>query len=62
MKMWIGEITCIVRKTVLIPANSRKEAIEILNGDRAGCESVDTIYGDERAVRVIREDKQRGIK
>lgn len=56
-RFWIGEILCIATKLVLIPATSRKEAEEILQGSRDGVEGIDVRYGSERSAKVIREDK-----
>lgn len=59
-RYWICEITCIATKTVLVPAKSRKEAMQNLKSmDRKGVEGLDVNYGGERALRVRCEDKQR---
>lgn len=59
-RYWIGEVTSHAVKTVLIRANSRKQAEQRLIGDDAGeyVEGVDVHYS-ERGRRVIREDKPR---
>jgi len=62
-RWWIGQITCIATKTLLVPAETRREAISVLNSaEREGAEAVDVHYGQERSARIIREDKAFRIK
>ena len=54
---WIGEITCIATKTVIVKGRTKKEALENLKKNcRVGVEGIDVSYGPERSVRIIRKD------
>lgn len=59
-RVWIGEIVARSVKTVLVTAETKKEANEMLKnvggegGD--GVECIDVHY-DEKSRRIVREDK-----
>jgi len=54
-KDWICEITCIATKTLIVPAENKKQALERLKSGDYG-DGIDVNYGSIRAQRVIRQD------
>ena len=56
MRDYIGEVTCIATKTIIIPANTKKEALQKLKND-IDTKGIDVNYGPIRAQRIVGMDK-----
>lgn len=56
MKTWIAEQCSRARKTILIKANSRKEAQQKLDRDEG--EGVDVTYYNIGRARVVRQERE----
>lgn len=62
MKTWICQYTCIAYKTLLVEAETRKEASEKLRSLECIGEGIDVNYGPIKSAKVIREDRKESVK
>ena len=61
VKTWICETTCIATKTLIVEAENRKAALELLRNpkyDNSDPEGIDVSYGPTRMRRVVCKEKE----